>query len=347
MAYSEAVEDFRKIRRGERPSRIPVCALSEEFDVKWYKRASYREFTQNGEVMYRVIRESIERFDYDWAWVQVDDCFEFEPIGVKVKGEDNIVPATYGYLPIGEEVFPAVRSMNPERDGRMPRKLEAIRKLRRHFQDSVLITGSCAAPFSAAGLMWGLEPTMMLLLDDPKLLSRGMWEWTEFYKGYISAQREAGAHAVWMGDCNAYSGMLSLELYNELVFPPTRELIRFCEEELDMLVWLHNSEDKAAFIHAHDGLGCSLENLGPGINIVDFLRDTPPNRGITGNLDPIELLWRGSPGKIDTAARRIMDGCKEVSGYVFNTGEMNPRDTPVENMDAMMKAAKETGFPQA
>ncbi|MCC7299750.1 MAG: hypothetical protein IT583_01570, partial [Verrucomicrobia bacterium] len=39
----------------------------------------------------------------------------------------------------------------------MPEKLKAIRKLREKFGDTVLITGSCAAPFSAIGLMWGIQ----------------------------------------------------------------------------------------------------------------------------------------------------------------------------------------------
>ena len=32
-------------------------------------------------------------------------------------------------------------------------------------------------------------------------------------------------------------------------------------------------------------------------------------------------------------------------GYLFATGEMNPRDTPVENMKAMVEAARRAGEP--
>ena len=32
---------------------------------------------------------------------------------------------------------------------------------------------------------------------------------------------------------------------------------------------------------------------------------------------------------------------KAGGGYLFNTGEMNPRDTPAENMRAMMRTAKQ------
>ena len=35
-----------------------------------------------------------------------------------------------------------------------------------------------------------------------------------------------------------------------------------------------------------------------------------------------------------------MDICKEGGGYIFNTGEMNPRQVPEENMMAYMETAK-------
>ncbi len=91
MAYKGVIEDFQKIRENKIPRRVPVVTGSEEFDVRWYGKYNYEEFCQDGDKMFEVLRAAIERFDYDWAWVQIDDCFEFEPAGVKVKGEGNIL----------------------------------------------------------------------------------------------------------------------------------------------------------------------------------------------------------------------------------------------------------------
>jgi hypothetical protein len=33
--------------------------------------------------------------------------------------------------------------------------------------------------------------------------------------------------------------------------------------------------------------------------------------------------------------------CFDSGGYLFNTGEMNPREVPVENMKAMIAAARD------
>ena len=340
MAYPGAVDDFRALRAGRRPARVPVVACSEEFDVRWHGRYTYEDFCQSGDKIAEVYEAAIDRFDYDWAWVQIDDCYEIEPIGVGVKGEGNILRATYGYLPSDRASLARLPTLDPQRDGRMPEKLKAIRRLRERYGDTVLITGSCAAPFSAVGLMWGIEESMVLLLSDADLLRDAMAYWAEFYKRYVRAQRDAGAHAVWLGDCNAFSSMVPVDLYTRHILPVTRDLVAFCEKELDVMVWLHNSEVRRDHVLSHLPLGHSFENLGPAADLRD-IRDAVRGRlTLSGNLDPIEVLWRGTPERIGREVERIMAIGKPGGRFIMNTGEMNPRDVSEENMDAYMKAAK-------
>lgn len=340
MAYPNVVNDFRTIRKRGIPSRVPVVANSEEFDVKWHGQYNYEEFCQDGDKIYEVYQAAIDHFDYDWAWVQIDDCFEFEPIGVGVKGEGNILRATCQYLPPERETLAALRKLDPRKDGRMPEKLKAIGKLRKRYQDNVLVVGSCAAPFSAVGLMWSIEESMVLMHTDPALLYDAMQHWKEFYMRYMAAQCEAGAHAIWLGDCNAFSGMVSVPQYNQHIFETTRELVQYAEQELDLMVWLHNSEIKRDHVLAHIPLGCSFESIGPAGDIAEIRAATKGRQAISGNLDPIEVLWRGTPEPIASEVDRIMKIGKPGGSYIFSTGEMNPRDTSEANMMAYMRTAK-------
>ena len=225
MAYSGVKDDFRRIRENKIPKRVPVVTGSEEFDVRWHGKYTYEEFCQDGDKMFEVCKAAIERFDYDWAWLQIDDCFEFEPVGVKVKGEGNILRATYGYLPVNRETLKSFPEMDPLKDGRMPEKLKAIRKLKDYFKDTVMIVGSCAAPFSAIGLTFSIQESMTLMYTDPEFLYDAMDYWKEFYKRYIKAQQDAGADAIWLGDCNAYSSMVSVPQYVQHILPVTKELV--------------------------------------------------------------------------------------------------------------------------
>jgi uroporphyrinogen decarboxylase len=340
MAYKGVIGDFQKIRENGIPSRVPVVACSEEFDVRWHGKYTYEEFCQDGDKIFEVYKAAIEHFDYDWAWVQIDDCFEFEPVGVSVRGEGNILRATCGYLPVNRNTLRNLPEMDPLKDGRMPEKLKALRKLKDHFGDTVLITGSCAAPFSAVGLTFSLEESMMLMLTDPSFLYDAMDYWKEFYKRYIKAQKDAGADAIWLGDCNAFSSMVSLPQYVEHILPVTRDLIKYCEKELNIMIWLHNSEIKTDHVIAHAPMGMSFESIGPAADIREVREATRGRMPISGNLDPIGVLWQGNPASVTADVERIMSICKEGGGYIFNTGEMNPSQVTEENMMAYMTSAK-------
>jgi uroporphyrinogen decarboxylase len=340
MAYPGVIEDFRAIRELRKPRRIPCVACSEEFDVRWYGKYNYEEFCQDGDKIYEVYKAAIDEFNYDWAWVQVDDCFEFEPAGVAVKGQGNILRATYGYLPVNADTIKNLPVLEPLKDGRMPEKLKAIRRLKANYKNSLLICGSCAAPFSAVGLMWSVQESMTLMLTDPQLLYEAMEYWLEFYKRYIRAQRDAGADAIWLGDCNAFSSMVPAPLYQEHILPLTRKLVQYCEEELDIMIWLHNSEIKLENVVSHLPLGVSFENIGPAANILEISNAVKGKAAISGNLDPLKVLWEGTPELVKKETERIISICKSNGGYVFNTGEMNPSQVPEENMRTMMETAR-------
>ncbi len=340
MAYNGVLEDFQKIRELKKPWRIPCVACSEEFDVRWYGKYNYEEFCQDGNKIFEVYKAAIDEFGYDWAWVQIDDCYEFEPIGIAVKGEGNVLRATYGYLPVSSETVRNLRSMDPLKDGRMPEKLKAIKLLKDHYKDSLLICGSCAAPFSAVGLMWSIQESMLLLLTDPSLLYEAMDYWLEFYKRYIKAQRNAGADAIWLGDCNAFSSMVPSDLYVEHILPVTKKLVQYCEKELDIMIWMHNSETMLENILSHLPIGVSFENVGPASDIQQVSNALKGKAAFSGNLDPLEVLWKGSPDRVKAETTRIINICKGNGGYIFNTGEMNPGQVPAENMKAMMDTAR-------
>lgn len=341
MAYDGVLEDVRRAVALEKPERLPVFACSEELDVRWYGKYSYEEVCQDGRKMAEVWIAAIEEFDYDWAWLQVDDCFEFEPLGVGCQGEGNILRATRDYLPATRETLDNLRLPNPTVDDRMPEKLEAIRLVRERFGDTVLVVGGCAGPYSSVGLLYGLQEAMLLTAMDPDLLADTCEFFVELQSAYIKAQVEAGAHAVWLGDCNAFSGMLSLDQYRKYAFPSCKRLVDKAHEH-GAIVHLHVSEISTPYLLAECELDVDIINCGPAADIADVRRALTGKCCFSGNLDPIEVLMRGTPEEVEKEAERIVRIGYSQGGYVFCTGEMNPRDVPVENMRAMVRAVRRT-----
>ena len=343
MAYDGLMNDVRKAIALKKPSQVPVFAISEEFDVKWHGKYTYEQVCQDGAKMAEVWIAAIEEFDYDWAWLQIDDCFEFEPLGVGCYGRDNIVRATKDYLPATRETLEGLQIPQPANAGRMPEKLKAIRKIRERFGDSVCVVGSCSAPYSSVGFLYGLEETMMLMFTDPELLADTCDFFVELQTKWCLAQIEAGAHSIWLGDCCAFSGLISVEQYHQWAFEPCKKLTKRIIEA-GGLVHLHNSEISVPYILAEAELGVSIISIGPAANIADVHSVLTDKQCFSGNLDPIEVLMRGTPEQVASETRRIMNLCKDSGGYLSCTGEMNPRDVPVDNMRAYMKTARECSY---
>lgn len=339
MPYKGAMDDIRKAIELKEPEKMPVFACSEEFDVKWYGKYTYEEVCQDGDKMAEVWMASIKEFDYDWAWLQIDDCFEFEPLGVGCVGRDNILRATKDYLPMKRETLDSLKIPDPKKDGRMPEKLKALTKVREHFGDSIMVTGSCAAPYSSVGLLYGLENAMILAMTDKKLLEDTCEFFVELQTQYVKAQYEAGAHAIWLGDCNAFSHMLSVDQYREFALPSCKKFVQNAKE-IGLIVHLHNSEISVPHILAECDLGVDIINVGPAADIAEVKKALAGKQCFSGNLDPIEVLMRATPEKVAEEAERIANICKPGGGYVYCTGEMNPRDIPEENMKAMVKACR-------
>jgi len=339
MAYEGLMQDIHTIASLGVPSQVPICAMSEEFDVRWYDQGTYEDIVQDADKLAACTVAAVREFDYDWAWIQVDDCIEFEALGVGCVGSGNILRATKDYLPPTRETLDSLTMPDPEQDGRMPILLDAIRQVRAELGDTCCVTGRVAAPFSSTALLYGLTETMMLIYSDPKLLQDTNEFFIELQARFGRAQVRAGAHALWVGDCNAMSNFISIDHYTQFAFDSCQRLVTRLIEA-GGITFMHASEDKVPYIAKQAELGTDILSVGPAVDIADAKSATRGQCALLGNLDPVNVLQNGTPDQVAAEAERIIKIGKQAGAYVFCSGEMVPRDTPEENMRAMLDAAR-------
>ncbi|MDR1566468.1 MAG: uroporphyrinogen decarboxylase family protein [Treponema sp.] len=343
MAYSGVLDDIRAATALKIPKRLPVFACSEEFDVRIYG-AVYNEYNNNAKLMADCQIAAIRRFDYDWAWLQVDDCIEFETLGVGVQGEGNILPATCRYLPAKPETLRNLRIPSDFNAGRMPVLLEAISRIKEAFGDTVCVTGRTAAPFSSVALLFGIEETMMACYDDPGLIREAVKKMTEYQTAWGLAQIKADADALWFGDCNASGHLLSPEFYEEFALDGAKTCTE-AYKNAGGLVFYHASEHSIPHLKLQVRTGVSAISVGPGLDMNDAKAAIGGDVCLLGNVDPINTLLYGTPEKVREDSLRIIAAGGKNGGYLFNSGEMIPRDVPEANMKAFVAAGREAGKP--
>ncbi|MDD5677573.1 MAG: uroporphyrinogen decarboxylase family protein [Kiritimatiellae bacterium] len=102
---------------------------------------------------------------------------------------------------------------DPDRTGRLPLRLEALKGLKAELGDTAIVAGRIAAPFSGVALLLGAEATLVLMIEAPGLLRKFMDYIHACNTIVTQAQLEAGADVLWIGDCVATSLFISLEDY--------------------------------------------------------------------------------------------------------------------------------------
>ncbi|MEA4889141.1 MAG: uroporphyrinogen decarboxylase family protein [Clostridiaceae bacterium] len=341
MAYRGVMDDVRKCIKLQKPSRVPVFALSEEFDVRMAGEI-YSEYNSNSKIMAKCQIEAIKKYDYDWAWLQVDDCIEFETLGVGVRGAGNILPATCRYLPATYETLKSLKMPDPKKDGRMPVLLDAIKRIKDELGDTVCVTGRTAAPFSSVTLLYGMAETMMLMYDQPELVMDTVKFFIDLQSMWGCAQIEAGADALWVGDCNASGHLISVDQYKEFAYEGVKKCVQ-AYNSAGGFSFYHASEHRTEHMKVQADTGISAISVGPGVDIETVKKAVGDKVCIMGNVDPIRVLLQSGPEVVYEESRRIMEIGKQNGGYIFSSGEMIPRDVPEENMMSFIKAGKKYG----
>lgn len=332
------LDDIQAVVQLRTPGRLPVFCLSQEFDAK-YAGLSYREYIQSPEQIIRVQLEVMEAFGWDWAWLHLDDTLEFEALGVGVaEGGENVVPCTANYLDFDRETLRSLKVPDP-RSARMPLLLDAASGLRSEVGDARCITGRVAAPFSAVTLIFGMQPAMLTMIDDPDLFADALAFAEEQAISWGLAQIEAGCHAIWLGDCNASLHLISPQHYREWALEPCRRVTE-AFQEAGGLVFLHNSEERLKGLRLQAETGPDVLSVGPGLDISVAIEALRGKQAIMGNVDPIGMLTDSSASEVaaETGRQvRLMAG----GGCILNSGECVPREAKRENMHAMADTARQ------
>jgi uroporphyrinogen decarboxylase len=337
MAYQGVLDDMRACIAGRVPQRLPVFALGEEFDMVWHGHTHQQNRTDVERAVDGVVR-AVAHFDYDWAMVFPDDYIEFEPLGLRMYADPDHPAMVAAYLEMTRETLRRFRLPDPNREMRLPIHLEMIRRVRAQLGDTACVTGRIAAPFSALGLIYGIDTLMLQMLDDPELVRDNLTFFIEHQIAFGRAQLAAGAHALWLGDCVASSNFLSPRHVAEFA-APAAALVAAELTKAGGIVIYHTAETSLPHLKLQVELPASAVNVGEGVSIAQLRSELGTKRCLMGNFDPL-VLRDGSAAEVAAATAALVRENAAQGGYMFNTGEGVMANSPVANIEAMMRAAK-------
>lgn len=338
MAYDGVMDDFRACCGLRKPERVPVFALGLEFDMG-VGGVSYAENRIDVEKTVGCKVQAVHDLGYDLAEVFPDDYIEFEPLGLRMSDEPDRPTMPVEYLPFERDILARFRLPDPDRDMRLPIHLEMLRQMKSRLGGTACVMGRIAAPFSTLGLVYGIDTLLIGMLEEPELVRDNLEFFVEHQIAFGRAQFDAGADMLWLGDCVAASNFLSPQWFEQFAFEAAARVASALTPH--GLVVYHTCETSIPHLKLQCQLPVSAVNVGEGVSISEVRREIEPTVCLMGNFDPM-LLRDGTAEDVAAATEALVAANAGDGPYVFNTGEGIMRDTPYDNVKAMLSTARTT-----
>ena len=156
---------------------------------------------------------------------------------------------------------------------------------------------------------------------------------------YLSGQVAAGVEAVQLFD--SWAGSLSPAQYEQWVIAPTARIaaaFKARHPEVPVIGFPKGSGGKLAAYARETG----VDAIGIDETVAPEWADAalPPGLPVQGNLDPLALIAGGEA--LETAARRILRAFAQRP-HVFNLGHGILPDTPIANVEALIRLVRADG----
>ncbi|MBM3314731.1 hypothetical protein FJY71_02655 [candidate division WOR-3 bacterium] len=309
-----------------RPVVLPMVAANHAARLEGL---SMREVVTDAEALARALYSAYRFYGYDGIVVFTDTVVEAEAMGAQVVITDEDDPFLLE-PPHVAKLEPA----DPERDGRMPVVLKALRRLEELTRGEVPVLGSLKGPFSLASFLAGPDRFLADLLEHPGRARSFLRVATDNQRRYLAAIVAAGG-VPFIGDPVASGSMISPDTFREFARPYIARLVsdaqalgvpcglHVCGDTTGML--RHMRETGAEFISIDDiDLGLARRELGDYTTIMGSVST--------------QLLLDGTPGQVRQAADRCLE--LGMPRLILSSACDVPPATPVENVRALVAAGR-------
>lgn len=340
MTEMTSYERYEAVCNLGEPDRAPVSPLIMTFAAK-LAGIPYGDYCLYGEKMAEAQLACIRRFGYDSVNVTSDAVRESQTLGAPVFWQEDDVPAG------SEEPFIKSRDdlkklhlPDPLGDNRMHEQIKAIKILRQELGEGEVVYGWVEAPFQESAMLRNINYLMTDVYDDPQLVHDLMRFSMEMELEFGLAQLEAGARFIGIGD--AIATLISPKHYKQFNFPYIVELIAGLKKA-GARVKYHACGNTKALLPLFTQLGADILNLDSLVDLGQVKTMMGDKVCIKGNLDPVRVLLNGTPESITEAVRTSIQIGGPGGGFIVSPGCEVPRDTPPENLEAFVQAAKMYG----
>jgi uroporphyrinogen decarboxylase len=302
------------------------------------KAGGFLDLCFTPELAAEVTLQPVRRFGFDAAILFSDILVIPHALGRKVWFVEGAGPRLE---PL--ETANALRDVGLNADlGRLAPILETVRRVKAELPPATTLIGFCGAPWTVATYMVAgrgtpdQAPAKQLAAREPEAFAQMIDRLVEASVDYLAAQIVAGADTVQIFD--TWAGALPDADFDRWCVEPTRRIVSDLRARVPgakVIGFPRGAGEKT--LRYVERTGVDAVSLGIEIEPA-FVREALQSRvAVQGNLDP-EILRTGGDA-LDRAVDRVMT---DFGGgrFIFNLGHGILPDTPIENVERMLKRVR-------
>ena len=327
------------ILAGQKTDRIPCMPITMTFaaDVLGVK---YGQYVRDYRILAEAQAKTAEMFGFDYMSAISDPTREATDLGAKVQWFEDRPPAMIEEEALFQDKSALARVKTPGAiaGGRMEDRIRGIELLRKYAGEELFVEGWVEGPCAEAADLRGISRLMIDFSDDPPFVHELFDLTLEIAVLFASAQIEAGADIIGIGDGAA--SLVGPRIYDEFVWPWERRLVDSIRA-IGGRVRLHICGNTRRLLQGMGKLGCEIVDIDYPVAMELARSQTCPQQTLAGNLDPVRDVRNGSPDAI----MKALEVLRQQAGaqWIVAAGCEVVRDTPHENVHAMASFARSHG----
>lgn len=302
------------------------------------------QLPQSGKLLAQAQIAAYRRFGYDIIRIFTDLYGQAEAMGAGI------------YYPNDETAYldkPAIADVSqidslspadPYRDGHLPQHLEAMKIAVAEVGKEVAVTGALTGPFTNASFLIGAENLTRLIGKNPDAVHRLCRVSLETCLNYAKAIIDIGCIPS-LTDAMSSSTIISPKQFAEFSLPYLAQVIDYIHSR-GKTVTLHICGKTAKIWEAMAEAGADCISIDNDASLAAAKVKVGSKVRLMGNVKPSEIMLQGSPADVRLA---VLAGVREAydnpKGYIVASGCSLPTETPFANIDAMLDAVREIGYP--
>lgn len=335
-----SVERVRRAIAGEVPDRVPVVALIIHHAMK-LSNVRYDEYARDPRLLVDTQVRAWKTYGYDGFHVTCDNWVLPSALGCSIQFFPDQPPTASHRVLADTKDLSKLERPRTGREGRMGFKVEATRLAAEAVGDQCYLkTCFDSGPFSLASAVRGIENLMLDCVDDPQFVYDLLEICTDAVIKFARACGTAGCHALTFGDSTA--GLLSRGLYEKFAFPYEKRVIEGLAD-LGIPVFMHICGDTAHIVDLMAATGAAGLEVDYQHDIAFYKQKTGGRVCLQGNIEPSGVLCLGTTEQVREASRKAIEQGMRGHRFILSSGCELPRDTPPENLKALVQAAKDFG----